>query len=165
MAPGTRPSVDASRQTQVAWLVVRVEVGLAVVARRGDMGVLRAVVATIRDEHRMRCAGRADGGIGMRRDGRCGEPGGAASRPSGEVGRSSRYRRARPPRRLTAVRVDFAVATPAFLDLTFVGLETLPALGEERFAGELLRSAGGGAIIAVGASRLGVSTGRRQLPP
>jgi ribokinase len=57
------------------------------------------------------------------------------------------------------VRVDFAVATPAFLDLTFVGLESLPDLGEERFAGELLRSAGGGAIIAVGASRLGISTG------
>ena len=36
---------------------------------------------------------------------------------------------------------DFAVATPAFLDLTFVGLESLPDLGEERFAGELLRSA------------------------
>ncbi len=49
------------------------------------------------------------------------------------------------------------MATPVFLDLTFVGLEALPALGEERFAGELLRSPGGGAITAVAAARLGVS--------
>jgi sugar/nucleoside kinase (ribokinase family) len=53
---------------------------------------------------------------------------------------------------------DLAVATPAFLDLTFTGMEALPALGEERFAGDLLRSPGGGAIIAVGAARLGLST-------
>jgi ribokinase len=53
---------------------------------------------------------------------------------------------------------DLVVATPVFLDLTFVGLESLPALGEERFAAELLRSPGGGAITAVGASRLGLST-------
>jgi ribokinase len=52
---------------------------------------------------------------------------------------------------------DLVVATPVFLDLTFVGLESLPALGEERFAGELLRSPGGGAITAVGATRLGLS--------
>ena len=52
---------------------------------------------------------------------------------------------------------DLVVATPVFLDLTFVGLESLPALGEERFAAELLRSPGGGAITAVGASRLGLS--------
>jgi ribokinase len=51
---------------------------------------------------------------------------------------------------------DLAVATPAFLDLTFVGLEALPAPGEERFAADLLRSPGGGAIIAVGAARLGL---------
>ena len=44
--------------------------------------------------------------------------------------------------------VDLAVATPAFLDLTFVGLEQIPAPGEERFAGDLLRSPGGGAITA-----------------
>jgi ribokinase len=50
------------------------------------------------------------------------------------------------------------VATPAFLDLTFVGLEALPALGEERFAGDLVRSPGGGAITAVGAARLGLKT-------
>jgi sugar/nucleoside kinase (ribokinase family) len=53
---------------------------------------------------------------------------------------------------------DLVVATPAFLDLTFVGLEALPELGQERFAAELLRSPGGGAITAVGAARLGLST-------
>ena len=53
---------------------------------------------------------------------------------------------------------DLAVATPAFLDLTFTGLEALPALGEERFGSDLLRSPGGGAITAVGAARLGLAT-------
>jgi ribokinase len=53
---------------------------------------------------------------------------------------------------------DLVVATPLFLDLTFVGLESLPALGEERFAADLLRSPGGGAITAVSAARLGLST-------
>jgi sugar/nucleoside kinase (ribokinase family) len=57
-----------------------------------------------------------------------------------------------------AAVTDLVVATPVFLDLTFVGLESLPALGEERFAAELLRSPGGGAITAVGAARLGLST-------
>ena len=52
---------------------------------------------------------------------------------------------------------DLVVATPVFLDLTFVGLESFPALGEERFAAELLRSPGGGAITAVAAARLGLS--------
>lgn len=52
---------------------------------------------------------------------------------------------------------DLVVVTPVFLDLTFVGLESLPALGEERFAAELVRSPGGGAITAVGAARLGLS--------
>jgi len=54
--------------------------------------------------------------------------------------------------------IELAVATPAFLDLTFVGLEALPAPGEERFAGELVRSPGGGAITAVAAARLGLDT-------
>jgi len=54
--------------------------------------------------------------------------------------------------------IELAVATPAFLDLTFVGLEALPEPGEERFAGELIRSPGGGAITAVAAARLGVQT-------
>lgn len=53
--------------------------------------------------------------------------------------------------------MDLVVATPVFLDLTFVGLESLPELGEERFAAELLRSPGGGAITAVAAARLGLS--------
>jgi ribokinase len=56
------------------------------------------------------------------------------------------------------LRVELAVATPAFLDLTFVGLEALPDPGEERFAGELVRSPGGGAITAVAAARLGLDT-------
>jgi sugar/nucleoside kinase (ribokinase family) len=54
--------------------------------------------------------------------------------------------------------VDLAVAIPAFLDLTVVGLDVPPALGEERFASDLWRSPGGGAITAVGAARLGLST-------
>ena len=54
--------------------------------------------------------------------------------------------------------IELAVATPAFLDLTFVGLESLPSPGEERFAGELIRSPGGGAITAVAAARLGLQT-------
>jgi len=52
---------------------------------------------------------------------------------------------------------ELVVATPVFLDLTFVGLESLPKLGEERFAAELMRAPGGGAITGVAASRLGVS--------
>jgi len=55
------------------------------------------------------------------------------------------------------VSTDLIVATPAFLDLTFVGLEGLPALGEEKFAGDLVRSPGGGAITAVAAQRLGLN--------
>jgi ribokinase len=54
--------------------------------------------------------------------------------------------------------MDLVVATPAFLDMTFVGLEALPALGQERFAGDILRSPGGGAITAVAAARLGLGT-------
>jgi sugar/nucleoside kinase (ribokinase family) len=54
--------------------------------------------------------------------------------------------------------VDLAVATPTFLDLTLVGLDAAPALGEERFASDLKRSPGGGAITAVAAARLGLST-------
>src|ERR1700761_6189276 len=54
--------------------------------------------------------------------------------------------------------VDVVVSVPAFLDMTFVGLEGLPGLGEERFAGDLVRSPGGGAITAIGTARLGLST-------
>jgi sugar/nucleoside kinase (ribokinase family) len=59
---------------------------------------------------------------------------------------------------LPAVSVDLAVLTPAFLDYTFVGLEALPGPGEERFAGDMLRTPGGGAITAVAGRRLGLST-------
>ena len=48
--------------------------------------------------------------------------------------------------------VDLAIATPVFLDYTFVGLEGLPGPGEERFAGDMVRSPGGGAITAIGAT-------------
>ena len=53
--------------------------------------------------------------------------------------------------------LELVVATPVFLDLTFVGLESLPALGEEKFAADMVRTPGGGAITAVAASRLGVN--------
>jgi sugar/nucleoside kinase (ribokinase family) len=56
------------------------------------------------------------------------------------------------------VRTELVVSTPAFLDLTFVGLESMPLEGEERFAGDLVRSPGGGAITAVAAARLGLRT-------
>ena len=49
--------------------------------------------------------------------------------------------------------LELVVATPVFLDLTFVGLESLPALGEEKFAADMIRTPGGGAITAVGAPR------------
>lgn len=53
--------------------------------------------------------------------------------------------------------VDVAIATTAFVDLTFVGLEAVPRPGQERYARDLVRSPGGGAITAVGAARLGLS--------
>src|SRR3954449_1748258 len=56
------------------------------------------------------------------------------------------------------MRTQLAVGTPAYLDLTLVGLESLPKEGEERFAGDLVRSPGGGAITAVAAARLGLRT-------
>jgi sugar/nucleoside kinase (ribokinase family) len=56
------------------------------------------------------------------------------------------------------VTVDLACAEPAFLDLTFAGLEGVPRPGEERLANDLLRSPGGGAITAVGGARLGLAT-------
>ena len=52
--------------------------------------------------------------------------------------------------------VDVVVTATPFMDLTFLGLEALPQTGEERFAGDLLRSPGGGAINAIGAARLGL---------
>ena len=52
--------------------------------------------------------------------------------------------------------VDVVVTATAFMDITFIGLESVPRPGEERFAGDLLRSPGGGAINAIGVSRLGL---------
>jgi sugar/nucleoside kinase (ribokinase family) len=54
--------------------------------------------------------------------------------------------------------IDLACAEPAFLDLTFDGLEAIPRPGEERLARDFLRSPGGGAITAVGAARLGLTS-------
>lgn len=51
---------------------------------------------------------------------------------------------------------DLAIAVPPYLDLTFAGLTELPAAGQERFCDDFLSSPGGGAIIAVGAARLGL---------
>ena len=51
---------------------------------------------------------------------------------------------------------DVVCVGPTFLDVTFVGLERLPGLGEETFARELALTPGGLAITAVGAARLGL---------
>ena len=53
---------------------------------------------------------------------------------------------------------DVAVLSTPFLDLTFAGLDELPPLGGERFATDLIRSPGGGAITATGMARLGLDT-------
>ena len=53
---------------------------------------------------------------------------------------------------------DVAVLSTPFLDLTFAGLKELPPLGGERFATDLIRSPGGGAITATGLARLGLDT-------
>lgn len=54
--------------------------------------------------------------------------------------------------------VELVCGDPAFLDLTFAGLDGLPGPGEERHAEDLLRTPGGGATVAIGAARLGLST-------
>jgi ribokinase len=54
--------------------------------------------------------------------------------------------------------IDLAVATTPFVDITFSGLEGIPALGEEFYATGLHRSPGGGAITAAGGVRLGLDT-------
>jgi ribokinase len=51
-----------------------------------------------------------------------------------------------------------AVVGPAFLDLTFEGLDELPAPGQERYASALHATPGGAAITAIGLARLGVDT-------
>lgn len=55
--------------------------------------------------------------------------------------------------------VDVVLTGPIFLDLTFEGLEELPAPGRERFAQDLHETPGGAAITAVGLSRLGLRAG------
>jgi sugar/nucleoside kinase (ribokinase family) len=54
--------------------------------------------------------------------------------------------------------IDVACAEPGFLDLTMIGLDAIPRPGEERLAQDFVRSPGGGAITAVGAARLGLSS-------
>ena len=97
--------------------------------------------------------------------GRAGAKLGAAVGTLGEAidsRRSAAWPAAAQPERVRRMSVDVVVAVPAFMDMTFVGLEGLPALGEERFAGDLVRSPGGGAITAIGAARLG--SGDRARP-
>jgi sugar/nucleoside kinase (ribokinase family) len=53
--------------------------------------------------------------------------------------------------------VDVACGELAFVDLTFAGLDGHPGPGEERRSQDFLRSAGGSAITAVGARRLGLT--------
>jgi sugar/nucleoside kinase (ribokinase family) len=52
--------------------------------------------------------------------------------------------------------VDVVCTGPVFLDLTFEGLEELPAPGRERYARELHETPGGAAITAIGLARLGL---------
>src|SRR5262249_25929543 len=94
---------------------------------------------------RFRIADRRFGRFGLHPEGRAQRRGSPCAR------------RVASARLCSAPVTDLVVATPVFLDLTFVGLESLPVLGEECFAAELMRSPGGGAITAVGAARLGLS--------
>jgi sugar/nucleoside kinase (ribokinase family) len=55
------------------------------------------------------------------------------------------------------VSIDVVCAGPVYLDVTFEGLESLPAAGEERFARDLHTTPGGAAITAIGLVRLGLS--------
>ena len=52
---------------------------------------------------------------------------------------------------------ELVVATPVFLDLTFVGTSRYPRSARNG-SPEVVRSPGGGAITAVGAARLGVAS-------
>ena len=54
--------------------------------------------------------------------------------------------------------VDVVCAGSVFLDLTFEGLDALPAPGEERYARDLHATPGGAAITAIGLARLGLRT-------
>jgi sugar/nucleoside kinase (ribokinase family) len=53
--------------------------------------------------------------------------------------------------------IDVVCTGPVFLDLTFEGLDALPAPGRERFALELHETPGGAGITAIGLVRLGLS--------
>jgi sugar/nucleoside kinase (ribokinase family) len=55
------------------------------------------------------------------------------------------------------VSVDLACGELAFVDLTFPGLDAIPRPGEERHSRDFVRAAGGGAISAIAAARLGLS--------
>jgi sugar/nucleoside kinase (ribokinase family) len=55
--------------------------------------------------------------------------------------------------------LDVVCAGPPFLDITFSGLEALPALGEERLAQSISLTPGGLANVALGATRLGLRAG------
>lgn len=55
--------------------------------------------------------------------------------------------------------LDILCAGPPFLDITFSGLEALPALGEERLARSISLTPGGLANVALGATRLGLHAG------
>jgi sugar/nucleoside kinase (ribokinase family) len=52
--------------------------------------------------------------------------------------------------------IDVVCAGPVFLDLTFDGLEALPAPGEERYSSDLHETPGGAGITAIGLARLGL---------
>jgi sugar/nucleoside kinase (ribokinase family) len=54
--------------------------------------------------------------------------------------------------------VDVVCTGPVFLDLTFEGLDALPAPGEEHYASDLHATPGGAAITAIGLARLGLRT-------
>ncbi|MFL5936287.1 MAG: carbohydrate kinase family protein [Gaiellaceae bacterium] len=54
------------------------------------------------------------------------------------------------------MRFDVVCTGPVFLDLTFEGLDELPAPGRECFALELHETPGGAAITAIGLARLGL---------
>ena len=117
----------------------------------------QALMTSIKDVERTTIQAALDG---LRR------PRGARARaaPAGaERGDGARHLRglpqaaARAGGALRRMSVDVVVTATAFMDITFIGLESVPRPGEERFAGDLLRSPGGGAINAIGASRLGLT--------
>src|SRR4051812_13893602 len=84
-------------------------------------------------------------------------PRGGSFRRQNCLPRASQISWLREARGVGRLTVDVAVLTPTYLDYTFVGLEGLPGPGEERFAGDMVRSPGGGGIIALAAARLGLS--------